>query len=90
MTIDIYQATPEEEKITHLLFVSETEEELLRELEGESDALNPNCQPQPDVKPLISREVAFIALVNVIDEINDQDLRIKLRNKLIDYINSRD
>jgi len=54
------------------------------------DALNPNCQVQADVKPIMSRAVAFIALANVIDEINDMDLRIKLRNKLIDYINSRD
>jgi hypothetical protein len=34
---EIKKETLEEEKITHLLFVSETEEELLRELEGESD-----------------------------------------------------
>jgi hypothetical protein len=54
------------------------------------DALNPNCQVQADATPIISRAAAFIALVNVIDEINDQDLRIKLRNKLIDYINSKD
>ena len=54
------------------------------------DALNPNCQVQADVRPIMSRAVAFIALTNVIDEINDMNLRIKLRNSLIDYINSRD
>jgi hypothetical protein len=54
------------------------------------DALNPNCQVQADAAPIFSRAVAFIALTNVIDEINDIDLRIKLRSKLIDYINSID
>jgi len=54
------------------------------------DALNPNCQVQADVKPIIDRQDAFYALLKAIDEINDMDLRIKLRNKLIDYINSRD
>jgi hypothetical protein len=54
------------------------------------DALNPKCQVQADATPIIDRQDAFYSLLKAIDEINDIDLRIKLRLKLIDYINSKD
>jgi hypothetical protein len=53
------------------------------------DALNPNCQVQADVKPIIDRANAFAALLKAIDEINDQQIRMNIRDKMIDYINSK-
>lgn len=53
------------------------------------DALNPNCQVQADEKPIIDRENAFTALLKAIDEINDQKIRMNIRDKMIDYINSK-
>ena len=53
------------------------------------DALNPNCQPESDVKPIIDRANAFAALLKAIDEINDQQIRMNIRDKMIDYINSK-
>jgi len=53
------------------------------------DALNPNCQPQTDVRPIIDRLTAFYALSKAIDEIPDQQIRINLRDRMIDYINSK-
>ena len=53
------------------------------------DALNPNCQPEADVKTIMDRYVAFTALSEAIDKIPDQQIRINLRDKLIDYINSK-
>jgi len=53
------------------------------------DALNPNCQVQADEKPIIDRANAFTALLKAIDEINDQQIRMNIRDKMIDYINSK-
>ena len=48
------------------------------------DALN----PKTDVKPVMDRQVAFYALLKAIDEIPDIQIRMNLRNRMIDYINS--
>ena len=53
------------------------------------DALNPNCQPQTDAKPIMDRHVAFAALLKAIDEVPDLQIRINIRDKMIDYINSK-
>ena len=53
------------------------------------DALNPNCQPEADVKPIMDRMTAFYALLKAIDEIPDLQIRINLRDRMIDYINSK-
>ena len=53
------------------------------------DALNPNCQPEADVKPIMDRYVAFTALLKAIDEVTDLQIRINLRDRMIDYINSK-
>ena len=53
------------------------------------DALNPNCQPEADVKPTINRFDAFNALSEAINAIPDQQIRMNLRDRLIDYINSK-
>jgi hypothetical protein len=53
------------------------------------DALNPNCQPEADVKPVINRFDAFNALSEAINAIPDQQIRMNLRDRLIDYINSK-
>jgi len=53
------------------------------------DALNPNCQVQADEKPIIDRQDAFYALLKAIDEINDMQIRMNIRDKMIDYINSK-
>lgn len=58
-------------------------------LKAMGDVLNPNCQPQPDAKPVINRFDAFDALRKAIDEVPDMQIRINLRDKLIDYINSK-
>ena len=47
------------------------------------DALNPNT------KPVINKFDAFDALSKAIDEIPDMQIRINLRDKLRDYINSK-
>jgi hypothetical protein len=52
------------------------------------DALNPNCQPEADENPTINRFDAFNALSEAINAIPDQKIRMNLRDKLIDYINS--
>jgi len=52
------------------------------------DALNPNIQPKTDDRPIINRTTAFIALLKAIDEINDQQIRMNIRDKMIDYMNS--
>ena len=53
------------------------------------DALNPKCQLQADAAPIISRAAAFAALLKAIDEINDMQIRMNIRDKMIDYINSK-
>jgi hypothetical protein len=53
------------------------------------DALNPNCQLEADTKPIIDRQDAFAALLKAIDDIPDLQIRINLRDKMIDYINSK-
>jgi len=53
------------------------------------DALNPNCQVQADENPIIDRQDAFYALLKAIDEINDMQIRMNIRDKMIDYINSK-
>jgi hypothetical protein len=53
------------------------------------DALNPNCQLEADIKPIIDRQDAFDALLKAIDEITDMQIRINLRDRMIDYINSK-
>jgi hypothetical protein len=53
------------------------------------DALNPNCQPQPDARPIMNRFDAFDALSKAIDEIPDIKIRMNLRDRMIDYINSK-
>jgi len=53
------------------------------------DALNPNCQPQPDARPIMSKSDSFDALSKAIDMIDDIEVRINLRDKLIDYLNSK-
>jgi len=53
------------------------------------DELYPDCQLKTDTAPIISRAVAFIALLKAIDEINDMQIRINIRVKMIDYINSK-
>ena len=47
------------------------------------DALN----PKEEVKPVMDRQVAFYALLKAIDEIPDIQIRINIRDKIIDYIN---
>jgi hypothetical protein len=46
------------------------------------DALNPKNNTIND------RQVAFTALLKAIDEINDLEIKINIRNRLIDYIKS--
>jgi len=46
------------------------------------DALNPKNNIIND------RQVAFTALLKAIDEINDLEIKINIRNRLIDYIKS--
>ena len=53
------------------------------------DALNPNCQVKADTKPTMDRQVAFTALLKAIDEIPDMQIRMNIRDKMIDYINSK-
>ena len=49
------------------------------------DALN----PKTDEKPIMNRFDAFDALSKAIDEIPDMQIRINLRDRMIDYINSK-
>lgn len=49
------------------------------------DALN----PKTDVKPIMDKQVAFDALLKAIDEIPDIQIRINLRDRIIDFINSK-
>jgi hypothetical protein len=58
-------------------------------LKAMGDALNPNFQPETDTKPIIDRQDAFAALLKAIDEITDQQIRMNIRDKMIDYINSK-
>lgn len=53
------------------------------------DALNPNCQPETDVRPIMDRMTAMYALLKAIDEIHDMQIRMNIRDKMIDYINSK-
>jgi hypothetical protein len=53
------------------------------------DALNPKNQLQPDAKPIMNRFDAFDALSKAIDEVPDLQIRINLRDRMIDYINSK-
>jgi hypothetical protein len=53
------------------------------------DALNPNCQVKADTKPIIDRQDAFYSLLKAIDEINDMQIRMNIRDRMIDYINSK-
>ena len=53
------------------------------------DALNPNCQSEADVIPTINRQDAFYALLKAIDEIPDIQIRMNIRDRMIDYINSK-
>jgi len=49
------------------------------------DELYPDCQLKTDTEPTMDRQVAFNALLKAIDEINDLEIKINIRNKLIDY-----
>jgi hypothetical protein len=49
------------------------------------DALN----PKEEVKPVMDRQVAFDALLKAIDEIPDIQIRMNLRDRMIDFINSK-
>jgi hypothetical protein len=53
------------------------------------DALNPNCQPKTDTRLIMSKSDSFDALSKAIDMIDDIEVRINLRDKLIDYLNSK-
>lgn len=49
------------------------------------DAINPNFE----AKSVIDRLTAFYALLKAIDDIPDIQIRMNIRDKMIDYINSK-